>query len=180
MEKPPNDIQRFMFGWVRSIRGKDPFPGYPVREKIRRSELAANPHRAWNGYLDFMCYAIYEELTPIQRIAFLSDRYYNEVYNGGHLQYFLNDEERHAKEAIEALPALGGSDHAAVLKTALETFNSNPPLKDYSLSWAERAKIMHKFDRDLWACKPDFESLLKNYFESHFSDFIEIVEDSQT
>jgi HEAT repeat protein len=83
-----------------------------------------NPHAAvWNVY-DKRGFAA---MTEPQQFYFAVEIYKDEVDNGGHNQYFYNDESDLYRKAIEGLRAIGAPVHSAMLLDAARAFAPGQP-----------------------------------------------------
>ncbi len=72
--------------------------------------------------------AIVGALPKAIRAIYVTTLLDNEVLNGGFQQFFWNSSGEFALMALEALELLGASEHAAVLRSAIATFESERPV----------------------------------------------------
>jgi hypothetical protein len=97
-----------------------------------------NPHDAvWNVY-DKRGFA---SMTEAQQFYFAVEIYRDEVNNGGHSQYFYNDDSDLYRIAIEGLRAMGVPSNAAILSDAARAFAPGQPAP----TEAERRNQMEQF-----------------------------------
>jgi hypothetical protein len=171
------------------IRGLSQALGQPapdaaaLRQRVRRSDLDREPHLAWNEYVTVLAHGEYEEFNPIQRVAHLAFWYDAEVQNGGHLQYFLNSAGRHAERALDALETLGAHEQRRALAAAIELVRANPLPEGHTSSIyrdSPLAKPLRELDRAYGVARPVIVTeLLQRYLDEHFSEFIDVIEDSE-
>jgi hypothetical protein len=76
------------------------------RRSIARADAEKHPYLIWNAFINLIGLEKYEDLSPEQRPARLVSHYHNEVYNGGHDQYFHNRRGQHLSETLAALTQL--------------------------------------------------------------------------
>src|SRR3990170_6483975 len=93
---------------------------------VSRRLVKEKPHVIWNEFVDILAMSKYDELSEKQRAAYLVFWYWNEVENGGHLQYFENKGTGRIEETIAALQFLGAICHSKVLARATAQFKSGP------------------------------------------------------
>lgn len=120
------------------------------------------------------------ETTPIQRVACLAWVYRSEVLNGGHEQYFGNQQDLDHVEVIETLKTLGAHCQSDILASAF-AFHSNaqttmPEGYDAYMSWDQTygySEQLRTFDRNFYRCRPEIETeLLQVYLDANESEFI--------
>ena len=146
--------------------------------KVTREQVRKEPHIIWNQFVDLLAMSDYDQLTPKQRAAQLVFWYYNEVENGGHLQYFENRGPEHAALTIKALKILGAERHARVLVRALARFNSKKRSRIKSVEeYVETAQEVEfaSFDQKYAECQPELDDVLKRFLAKHQAYFV--VED---
>ncbi len=140
---------------------RTPDGGKGPRATVRRERLVGSPHLPWNAFIDLLSGARYEELTEIQRVAFLAFRYDCDVQNGGHLRYFRNHGTERLRETTAALARLQAVPQAAVLERAGSEWRRAPT-----------GKPLERLDDDYHACHPDVPVRLEAWFEAHMEEFI--------
>jgi hypothetical protein len=69
----------------------------------------------------------FDAMTQPQQFCFAVELYEDEVDNGGHHQYFYNDDSDLYKVAIEGLHAIGATPQAAILSDASRAFAPEQP-----------------------------------------------------
>lgn len=146
--------------------------------KITRKQFAADPHAAWNAFVELLANADSEELTTVQLAAFLAFWYESEVQNGGHYQYFQNRGTEEIAAVVLALRALSAHSLAEVAKKAKARVESHAPAKARTADEFVVGALEGKFD-DLDAafheCKPTIMDALESYLAAHEPDFVERV-----
>ena len=91
---------------------------------LKASEVAEEPYRVWNAFVELIACTDFEDLAAGQRVAHLAFWYDAEVQNGGHYQYFLNLAGVRASITVDALLELGLSGQADVLTAAMGRWRS--------------------------------------------------------
>ena len=66
-------------------------------------------------------------MTKAQQFCFAVELYWDEVDNGGHNQYFYNDDSDLYQTAVEGLRAMGANSKAAILSEAALAFAPGHP-----------------------------------------------------
>jgi HEAT repeat protein len=69
----------------------------------------------------------FDAMTKPQQFCFAVELYQEEVDNGGHQQYFYNDDSDLYRTAIEGMRAMGATSQAAILSDASLAFAPEPP-----------------------------------------------------
>lgn len=123
-------------------------------------------------------------LSPIQQHAHFAFWYYSEVENGGHLQYFENQNIQHsdataqALHALEGLEAIGAFEHRAILAQAIDRWKAEPRNRISSVEEYVATALEGEFDdldKTYYECKPDIPAYLERYLDSHFAEFIDLT-----
>ena len=144
---------------------------------ISRTLLEQKPYEAWNAFVDILAMEQYDDLSAVQRIAYLCFWYDSEVQNGGHLQYFENRGIKQLEDTLIALGVLGADCQKELLTTAARLFSGQPRMKirtvDEYVAEAHRGEF-DTLDSAFYACVPSIQELLKTYFRQNESHFIEI------
>lgn len=139
---------------------------------------------AWNAFVDLVGMSDLENLNNTQRIAHLAFWYDSEVQNGGHDQYFGNNDYFDHQEVISALEILGATCQAQVLTDALTFFSGTveeiPETYDAFVKWDKAtrySKKLYEFDARYYGCSPELGTeLLENYLNRNEAEFIKWVE----
>ncbi|MGI9533150.1 DMP19 family protein [Lutimonas sp.] len=148
-------------------------------------EINKSPHEdidvvRWNGFIDFVTQANEEELSQVQRIAYIANWYNSEILNGGHLQYLYNLGYFDHNEVISALEELGAIDQCDVLRKVMEFHESAkinmPTDHEKYINWNEEygyeVKIF-EFDKQFYECRPEIETeLLGDFVKQNEENFI--------
>lgn len=99
----------------------------------------------------------YEELSAVDKKAFLIGKFLMEVNNGGFDQYFLNTQGKYGRETVELLDAMGEKKFVKLLEEAISIHKAVIPddqkIKEfeeiddkfYYLSTAEYDDLYDKF-----------------------------------
>ena len=82
------------------------------------------PSDYWNDFVHDYGMRDLEDVEPEMRGEFLAYWYFSEVYNGGHLQYFLNKHDFPWEETADAMEAMGAEGHAKILREAIEIWRA--------------------------------------------------------
>ena len=149
-----------------------------VRRSLKRSDLENEPYLSWNTFVDLIALTDFEDLNEAQKPAHLIFWYDAEVYNGGHLQYFLNSAGRRASETVEVLSKLDLSCQKTILADAI-AFATRNPIPEIE-STAEFVAVafegrFNEFDLRYAACPIQLQDFLEQYLEQNFSEFIELI-----
>jgi hypothetical protein len=121
----------------------------------------------------------YDDLSPEQRPAHLVFWYHNEVWNGGHDQYFHNRPAQHLSETLDALTQLGATSYHDILREAIDRFFGHSRERAGSLSeYVAQAELQEYEDLDARfnRCSPDLEKYMQDYLSKHQSTFVVITE----
>ena len=148
-----------------------------VRRKVSRRAFEKFEGERWNAFNDLCGMSEMNQLTPLQRIAYLAWWYDSEVKNGGHFQYFVNRSEFNHTEVIRFLNQIGALPQSKILSRALAAYDHDkvfPETKGEYLKKEKEADLLN-FDREYSACKPEIMDLLGKYLDEHESEFIEWV-----
>ncbi|SRR6266511_978315 len=143
--------------------------------RVSRQLLEKKPYVLWNEFVDILAMCEYAKLSKKQRPAHLVFRYYSEVENGGHMQYFENIGTRRIKETVAALELLGAACHAKVLSRAAAQFKSKPRSKIRSVEEYVETALQgefDRFDREYAKCRPTLDKALEAFLANNQSDFV--------
>jgi len=106
----------------------------------------------WKAFLQLLNGADVDELSQIQRIAFLAHHYDNDARSKGHARFFSDRDRKTINATVRALESIGALEHAQVLRDA------------------HAAKVASQHDRSLLALDR-IDKHLRRYletFEAHF------------
>ena len=134
-----------------------------MRRQLHRHLLAEEPHLRWNAFIDLLAVESYADLDPSQRPAHLVFWYESEVQNGGHGQYFENQGVGRIEEVLAALSQFGLSEHASVLRSAVQAFRRGDAAR---LSLA---------DTEFHACSDSIVQVLHRHLDESASNYVELV-----
>jgi len=148
--------------------------------KVSKAAHASFEGEAWNALIDLISGNDPEELTPVQRTAHLAWVCSSEVLNGGHDQYFGNQEHLDHREVISALTVPGAVRQSEILKEALNYFaraqQEMPDDYEQYVAWDKHygyGARMIEFDQRFYDCRPEIETeLLEAYRGANESEFI--------
>ncbi len=150
-----------------------------LRRRVSEQQLKQEPHVIWNEYVELLATSSYDSLSEIQRIAYLAFWYDAEVQNGGHLQYFENQDTARLGETISALNKLGATHQGGVLSQAKKHLLSRPYKKPHTaeefIEIARRGEF-GEYDHAFHNCQPTITELLRAFLLANEAEFIERVE----
>lgn len=145
---------------------------------LTQVEIDAFPEGAvWNAFVQLMATSEFHELGAEQLPAFRAYWYDTEVFNGGHLQYFLNRGVEEALLAVEDLRSLGYLEHGEVLARAIGLWRAQPQGPLESVEQYTRLAGQGDFDQmdeDHASIKPGILDRLEAHLERHQDDFVRI------
>lgn len=152
--------------------------------QVSRTAFEAFDGERWNAYVDLLAMSELAQLTPRQRVAYLAFWYDAEVQNGGHDQYFGNQESFDHAEVARALETLGAECQAGVLRRAWafveHAAELQPEGHEQFVRWDESfgySRQLQELDREYAECSPELSPrLLERYLDAHESEFIEWVD----
>lgn len=145
---------------------------------LTTGEVEKNPNLIWDAFVGLVALEKYNDLAQDQRAAHLVFWYDNEVYNGGHLQYFANRRGQFLPETIAALRDLGAECQRLILCEAVQLFSSRgrPPIQtvqEFSSTAIEGE--FSSLDSRFYACVPSLHEYLQTYLALHQSSFVIIT-----
>jgi len=146
---------------------------------ISREDLSAGSHITWNAFVGFLASANYENLTEIQRAAFLVFCYESEVQNGGHMQYFENLGLNRLAETANALRTMHAECFADVLVNASRQRSSRnrvPIQSSAEYALQAQQEELSEFDSSFHKCKTELIKLLEQFMKKNLDSFIRIVD----
>jgi hypothetical protein len=123
----------------------------PVRW-ITPADRKWDANAVYKAFVEFLNNADADELSTIQRIAYLAHHYDNDARSKGHARFFADRDKKTINATVRALESIGALAHAQVLRDA------------------HAAKVASQHDRNLLALER-IEKHLRGYldtFEAHF------------
>jgi hypothetical protein len=137
----------------------------------------------WNAFIELLSSSFDgSELTAVQRTAFYMNRYVDEVWNGGHAQYFANCDHLDHAQVERALADMGADCLARVFASARIRFSESglaaPPTDsgvDAYLAFDEQLDL-RDLDAEAFACQPSVTAIQSIYLDAHEAEFIEWVD----
>lgn len=146
-------------------------------KKVSRKTFQEFAGERWNAMVDLLGMSQLEGLSPIQRRAHLAYLYMNEVYNGGHWQYFCNMADYDHKEVIESLRAVGAEVHAEILVQALAKLPEDMYLPETVEEFIDGYDEvgMQDLDTVFYECTKQIEDYLADSLDRYESEFIEWI-----
>ncbi len=123
----------------------------PIRW-ITAADRKWDTNAVWKAFVELMNGADPDDLSSIQRIAWLAHHYDNEARSKGHARFFADRDKKTINATVRALESIGALAHAQVLRDA------------------QAAKVASQHDRNLLALDR-VEKHLRGYlqtFEAHF------------
>lgn len=123
----------------------------PIRW-ITAADRKWDANAVWKAFVELLDSAEVDELSSIQRIAYLAYRYDTDARSKGHARFFADRDKKTLNATVRALESIGALEHATVLRDA------------------QAAKVASQHDRSLLALDR-VEKHLRRYletFEAHF------------
>jgi len=122
----------------------------------------ARPAKAepWNEFLNRYGMLPLEAVDREYRGEYLAFWYFSEVYNGGHLQYFLNKHDYPWQETADAMQAMGASEHAAIMRKAIRRWRGKMRIAPTTVEEyleIERQREFDDLDNAMYDLKPELE-----------------------
>jgi hypothetical protein len=142
--------------------------------RVSENDLRANPYAVWNAFVDLLARSKYEDLHPTQRGAHLAFWYDSELQNGGHLQYFLNRQDR-IHNTGAALRALGALEQADVFEQALSVWRSRSRTPPASAEEYVETALDGEFDTldsAFYRCSISITEVLQRHLAEYEKNFV--------
>jgi len=149
-----------------------------ITRTLTEAEVAAEPSRVWNAFVDILAMEDYDDLSPEQRTAQLVFWYESEVQNGGHFQYFENRGTELLAATIDGLGLLGALCQQQVLSEAGEMWlsHSRPHIQTaQEVCDAALEEQFEDFDSRFHSCSPSLQQTLETYLARHQSLFVRVT-----
>lgn len=135
------------------------FEGRGPRARVRRDRIEAAPHLIWNAFVDLLASAAHDELTAIQRVAYLAFHYDAEVTSGGHARFLEHAGAARLAETVSALATLGAAAQGDVLRRAGHAATA----------------ALARLDDEFHTCRPEIHVLLQGWLERYQDQFIVVL-----
>jgi hypothetical protein len=148
-----------------------------ITRSLTKQEVAAEPFRIWNAFVNLLAMEKFEQLSPEQRPAHLVFWYESEVQNGGHLQFFENRGLQHLTETVEGLGLLGALGQQQVLREASVQWLSRSRSRiETAQEYCDTALEgeFDSFDSRFHKCSPSLTQCLEKYLERNQNLFVRI------
>ncbi len=147
----------------------------PIRRTVSKSDLQRDPRVVWNAYVDLLATSAHAELTPVQRIPHLAFLYDNEVQNGGHWEYFQNQQLLFLDDTLAALEGLGAVNHRRLLIRAVAQLKRTGrralrPADSHDVAVRDEFRGL---DDEFCALAPTVTEFLERYLDRHKDEFVE-------
>lgn len=144
---------------------------------LDRAEVESASDRTWaivGPVYDLLARHRFDDLPPPQQKAQLVLFYSNEIFNGGHLQYFHNQGVERADALIAALDEIGAAGHRINFAQALAHARRFPvapaeSLEEYS-DWAHEQDF-RAWDDAHYRLPELGNDLLARHIVAHLEDF---------
>jgi hypothetical protein len=149
-----------------------------ITRSLTKQEVAAEPFRIWNAFVNLLAMEKYERLSPEQRSAHLVFWYESEIQNGGHLQFFENRGTQYLTETIEALRLLDAPDQQQVLREAgSQWLSRSRPRIETAQDYCDIAleSEFDSFDSRFHKCSPTLMQCLEKYLEQNQDLFVKVT-----
>jgi len=122
----------------------------------------AQPARGepWNDFIDKYGRLPLDAVDRDYRGEYLAFWYFNEVYNGGHLQYFLNKDDYPWEETANAMEAMGAAEHATIMRQAISRWRGTRRVAPRTVEEyvaIERQGEFNDLDNAMYDLKPELE-----------------------
>lgn len=141
--------------WLRRLFGGKP------DKRVR------GPIVGWNAFIDRQCGRGYDQVDPPYLPAVLVFYYFNEVYNGGHFQFFLNREKDTSFDQLAAaLRDVGGIETEMNFTGALEVWKKWNPKRPETVEEyleTEKEEDLGRYDSFVYRMNPPIENRLETY-----------------
>jgi hypothetical protein len=145
---------------------------------LTKQDVATEPHRLWNSFVDLLAAEDYRELSPEQQPAHLVFWYESEIQNGGHLQYFENRGTERLAETIAALGSLGAPCHQQVLREAGALWHERTRPHIQSAQEFHDTALdgeFERFDARFHLCTPTLQTCLEAHLRDHEASFVRVI-----
>src|SRR6185369_1156340 len=148
-----------------------------MKAVVRRNDIARDRYILWNEFVRFLATTPSDQLDADQRPAHLAFSYDAEVQNGGHLQYFENQDRSLTDETLLALHAIGASEQASIFRRAADRWSARE--RHHCENAGEYvARSMEMEFRDLdeayYSATPTIIEILERLLESQTDTFVQI------
>lgn len=144
---------------------------------ITQKQIDDDPNVFWNAFIDVVGGSDDADFTPLQRHCHLCFRYYNEIMNGGHLQFFENYGMTYADDVLRSLNGLGLTAFAPILVRAIDIATKQNyvirTVEEY-VEVASRRLFDHE-DEAFYSLSPDLLELLQDIGIRQKDEFFTIV-----
>src|SRR2546421_979659 len=87
---------------------------------LSRKKAAKHPNVRWDGLNEFLAFGDFAELSPTQKVAYLAYWYSSQIEMSGHHGFFSTPPSADFSEVASALRAIGATEQASILTTALD------------------------------------------------------------
>jgi hypothetical protein len=147
-----------------------------IKRKLSKAAVKKEDFQIWNAFIDLLSIESEDDLTDRQKIAQRAFRYDAEVQNGGHFQYFENQDRKNYDDVIQAMKAIGAVKHAKILDFASRLYLSkkgNVVKKLFGfMKTVERE--LDALDHKYVEIDPDVNYYLREYLNKYQDEFVEI------
>lgn len=145
---------------------------------LTQRQINKDPTIFWNAFIVVIGGGQDPSLTPLQRHCHLSFRYYGEVMNGGHFQFFENNGLAYAQEVLKSLHGLGLIEFANILDGGLKIASTRKwqvisSADDFVEGSAEG--LFERQDDAFYALSPDLLEMLQAMALRQKEEFFTIV-----
>lgn len=120
----------------------------------------------WNEFIELYCLRPYGLVPAAYQPAYLIFRYYNEVYNGGHFQFFQNCRRLPLDKVSEALRDIAGDALAENFDAAAASWKNwgrRAPSSATEYVEFEHESGLEEYDLALYRLQPRFDEFLETY-----------------
>ena len=146
-----------------------------IRGKVSKEDVNKTAQLTWNAFVELLIGTTYDQLEPVQQLAYLVFWYDTEVKNGGHLQYFQHRGTAQLDETLLALERIGAAAQRVVLIKAAQSrlVDHAKAISRADVATQNGAVDLDSLDSEFHACQPELPLLLEAYLQQNFEAFIE-------
>jgi hypothetical protein len=145
---------------------------------LTQKQIDDDPNIFWNSLIDAIAFEQDETRPPLQQHCHLCFRYYSEIMNGGHFQFFENNGFQYGQDVLRSLHDLGLTEVASILNDALAVAAKRQWQVIETVEQFVEGSLEQSFEKqddDFYALSPDLHQRLYDIAMRQKSEFITIV-----
>jgi Domain of unknown function (DUF4375) len=149
-----------------------------TKATLHQKDIESDPNIYWNAFIEVVGDDGTSCDTEVQLHAHYCFRYYNEVMNGGHFQFYENNGLDYAARVLRALEAFDLQDFHSILSAAKRKASSRDWGKIEDVEEFVRAAGEELFiteDDLFYELEPDLLQRLQDYALAHKDEFFQII-----